>query len=139
MASRKPFQQAVKDFAEKIGADVKDVTRLVALNVANDIVLGTPRDKGRAAASWNVSYGKVDSSVREEGEYSLGGSLAAVSQTLSQVPDGDELAIYISNNLEYIVPLEKGHSKQAPAGMVAIAMRRAREYLRSAANSKRRG
>lgn len=30
--------------------------------------------------------------------------------------------IYVSNSLPYIVPLEFGHSKQAPAGMVRTAI-----------------
>jgi hypothetical protein len=36
------------------------------------------------------------------------------------VRPGDE--IWISNNLPYIVELEKGHSKQAPQGMVALSI-----------------
>ena len=31
-------------------------------------------------------------------------------------------SIWISNNLPYITALEDGHSKQAPAGMVALSL-----------------
>lgn len=39
----------------------------------------------------------------------------------------------IFNNVEYIVPLEYGHSKQSPAGMVRITLKEFQVYLKKAA------
>ncbi len=37
--------------------------------------------------------------------------------------------IWISNNLAYIVALEKGHSRQAPHGMVALSVEEVKNEL----------
>jgi hypothetical protein len=39
---------------------------------------------------------------------------------------------YLVNNLPYIKPLEYGHSKQAPQGMVRISVVRFRQALKKA-------
>lgn len=48
--------------------------------------------------------------------------------------DSGKTITRIYNNVEYIVPLEYGHSKkQAPAGMVRITLRQYKKYIRKAA------
>lgn len=106
----------------------------------SNIVKRTPVDTGRARGNWNVSKGKVDTTVTNKGRKTVKGK--------SIVPDaeGDE-DYFISNNLPYIGTLEyggypdpvkngsydkkkkvyvkkseHGFSKQAPNGMLGVTV-----------------
>jgi hypothetical protein len=118
------FRKALEKAAANIDAEVKDVVRLAALKIEQKAVEKTPVDTGRARASWNVSEEKVDGSVKPEGSYGV--PPATPVGALS-----GEKVIYISNNLPYIVPLEYGHSSQAPKGMAALALAEVMAELRT--------
>ena len=62
-----------------------------------------------------MSEESIDGSVKPEGNYGAPPATAVGALSGKKV-------IYISNNLDYIVPLEYGHSGQAPQGMAAIAL-----------------
>lgn len=85
---------------------------------------GTPRDTGRAANSWHVVVfgGSPAYAYRDNRGRSFDGST-------SQTPARDTQAL-VSTNVEYMLALENGWSKQAPAGFIrrhAKEMRR--EFL----------
>ena len=105
---------ALQKFAAKADADVHDAVRLCAFKIERKVVERTPVDTGRARASWNISEEYANTSVQPEGEY--GPPPPPVGKITGKKP------VHISNNLEYIVPLEYGHSQQAPNGMAAIAV-----------------
>jgi hypothetical protein len=109
------FRNDLEKAAKAIEADVEQVVRLTAAKIEQKVVQRTPVDTGRARASWNMSEESIDSSVKPEGNY--GAPPATPVGALS-----GKKVIYISNNLDYIVPLEYGHSGQAPQGMAAIAL-----------------
>lgn len=82
----------------------------IALALDDKITAGTPVDTGRARANWFVSEGAPRTDTTE-------------STTPEQRPQLTGRApIYVTNSLPYIVPLEFGHSKQAPHGMVRKAL-----------------
>lgn len=60
----------------------------------NQVISGTPIDQGRARAGWS----------------------AAAPPKIGKI-------YKMTNNVEYIIPLEYGHSQQAPQGMVRVAAR----------------
>ena len=123
---------------------VRDTTVAVALELVRNVSLRTPADTGRARASWNIAEGAIDRSVQPE---------AAGDQKIPEKEyDGKGLTgqsvIYVSNSLPYIESLEYGlypedvkrgtwnkrtkkwekrseggFSKQAPTGMLRIAIR----------------
>jgi hypothetical protein len=94
------------------------VTKKIALEALNKVVMRSPVDTGRFRANWNVSFGSPDLAITENkdkpGQETIakGGSLIGSLDRLNQ--------IWISNNLPYANRLENGWSKQAPAGMVAL-------------------
>lgn len=105
------FDADMKRAADVLGYQaVRDVTVALALGLDRRIVQGTPKDTGRAQANWFVSEGRMRTDTTE-----------------SVVPEArpklkGETVIFISNSLPYIVPLEYGHSSQAPQGMVRKAL-----------------
>ena len=94
--------------------------RALALEVVKRIVLRTPVDTGRARGNWNVGVGSPDSgytdNVDEGGWQTISRGHAIIGGS------GPGQIIYITNSLPYILPLEYGSSKQAPAGMVSVTL-----------------
>ena len=113
-----------------IGKQVPDIARAahkkVVLDAHRKLVMKSPVDTGRFRGNWIVSAGGpsgtttalLDGGVR--GQPPGGASSAAA---LSAVGSLAPYSIaYIQNNLPYALRLEHGHSKQAPAGMVALTL-----------------
>jgi hypothetical protein len=113
------FALDLRRFGEKVNGNASRVVRGVALELLRGVVMDTPVDTGRARANWQTTVGSP-----ALGDYDYkGGPGAAANEAISdgtqtiQAVEGDA-AIFLTNNLPYIVLLEEGHSQQAPAGMV---------------------
>lgn len=125
------FKKSVDKFAEKFQVQVQQVVAKTAIDIFSGIVRDTPVDEGRARASWQLTKNAVDPSVAPEdaAPYDVPNAVILGSRLLP-LEEGE--IIYISNNLEYIVPLEEGHSKKAPAGMVARNVARFKNAIEAA-------
>lgn len=116
------FSLQVQRWAERVKLDVQTFTRLVALKVHDRVVERTPVDTGRARASWTIVAGETaDTSVAPEG-FAGGAEAAAAFARQKQASLALANSYVVANNLPYIEALENGHSKQAPAGMAALAV-----------------
>ncbi|MCE0850550.1 HK97 gp10 family phage protein [Pseudomonas asiatica] len=93
--------------------------RVIALAMLNEIVLRSPVDTGRFRGNNIVSVGAP--------VYTSSANVDPTgSETIQQgvrVMTGLEpyTQVFIQNNLPYAVPLEDGHSQQAPAGIYAVS------------------
>ncbi|WP_054882227.1 MULTISPECIES: hypothetical protein [Pseudomonas] len=93
--------------------------RVIALAMLNEIVLRSPVDTGRFRGNNIVSVGAP--------VYTSSANVDPIgSETIQQgvrVMTGLEpyTQVFIQNNLIYAVPLEDGHSQQAPAGIYAVS------------------
>ncbi|HHZ69082.1 MAG TPA: HK97 gp10 family phage protein [Methylococcaceae bacterium] len=94
----------------KIEANVVDriakVPRAASIVIGNRVIKRSPVDTGRFRGNWFTW-------INEESE----GALLPVTKSL-QI--GDTLGF--TNNLPYSLPLEFGHSDQAPSGMVRVSV-----------------
>lgn len=123
MSNLNEFELDLKAFGKSIETDLSIVLKKTALDLFKKIVKKTPRETGRAQASWimsqqipNTSY--VAPKLEKGKKYSI-------SEALSNAKLGDVYPysiIFITNNLEYIEALELGHSSQAPQGMVRMSL-----------------
>jgi len=124
------FSLDVKKFAEKAQKDADAAISKICLDLLSDIVLNTPVDTGRARANWFTSIGAPSTAtVEHEGAQSAAG--VAISRSLDAVASAPRNIFWISNNLPYIYRLEfEQWSKQAPSGMVRLAINRAERKMR---------
>lgn len=118
----------------------KEIVAL-ALNMDANLREDTPVDTGWARANWIPSVGEpalLDSHLKDPNP----GAVMAREQVHSaglnavlgwKVGDGP---IFVTNNVPYIGALNNGHSAQAPAGFVQIALERAVRQTGSAAGNK---
>ena len=131
-ANLQTFSKDLAAFAKKIDVNIGTVTRKVAIDIFSDVVKRTPVDTGRARAGWQVTTGSPGDFVPPLpiGGFSASGPIHRKKADPGHYPpptanfdeiDGTQV-VYIVNNVEYIQALEDGHSKQAPAGMVKLAL-----------------
>lgn len=113
--SLRQFNRVVKSFGDRVPKEkVLVYLKKISLEALKRIVEKTPVDTGRARGGWQVSF-KSPSFGEGGGDPINTGS----SQILGLK---DPVAVFISNNVEYIIYLEDGTSSQAPEGMVALTI-----------------
>ena len=134
------FSRRMKKRANNVSREINRVKRQVALAVDQTVVTSTPVDTGRARSNWIVSLGEPSGEIFEPyAPTSKGGigetanaqaAIAQGEQQINQVQPGQ--AINITNNVEYIKPLNEGSSAQAPAMFVEAAVKVGTEAVKSA-------
>lgn len=115
------FSKRMTALAKTFESNAQDLVVKTALTVHSVVVLGTPVDTGRARGSWLVAINRpADGTAESPGDF---GYVAATTKA-QRVLKGykAEQDVHLTNNLPYIVPLNQGHSQQAPAGFVEDAI-----------------
>lgn len=118
------FSTQLLRLGDFIIGDVNQIIRKSTLDLWSAIVESTPHDTGRAKNNWSIDTRHTQEVYEAGRQY---------SPHMSFNPDINAPVIYIYNNLEYIVPLEEGHSQQAPRGMVAVNLARFTDHFTSEA------
>jgi len=101
----------------------------VTLAAYSGLVRRSPVDTARFRGGWHGSVHTPDLTINPEGQSDSGikqgsgvtGREAANITPALKAKLGED--VYISNNLDYAVPLENGHSPQAPFGVLHITAR----------------
>ena len=136
------FVRTIHAFSGIAGKRLDFIMRKIGFDAFNQVLRRSPVNSGRCRASWRYSLNVIDSSVepKPKTKKSKKGKKGKSKKPTSSVkkgapPTGDQLTkvlavnktvtrksvIRISNSLPYSVRLEKGHSKQAPNGIVGPA------------------
>jgi hypothetical protein len=82
---------------------------------------------GRFRNNWMFSIGSPDGSTTEEVDRSGAKSMARIVNGSIEFKAGN--IAYITNSLPYAIPLEYGHSSQAPNGMVRVTLARFQQIV----------
>lgn len=85
---------------------------------------------GRFRANWHLSIGVVENVTFDEVDPSGAETIAALVAAISDFTAGQ--MVYLINNLPYAIPLEFGHSTQAPSGMVRVTVARFQQIVQEA-------
>lgn len=127
------FALSVKKFVEKTKLKPQLVIKKVAFDMLSTIMQRSPVRTGRFRANWHVTIDAPDDWKTERTDKRGEKTLKKVEGLL----EGADIfeCIYILNNLEYAIPLEYGHSKQAPSGMVRITIKEFEQFLKDALKS----
>ena len=133
------FERAMGEIVRRSGISVETVVLKVALDLHRDFVRLTPVDTGRARAAWTVwldSRGRTppiggrDPQAVAEGKQlgtfreNLPGRSAQSRDLRKRNLKADRPFVEVTNNVFYIIPLEFGWSRQAPAGFARVTVRR---------------
>ena len=93
----------------------------------NGLVAGKDYVGGRFRGNWNFSIGYPDNSFRIHPDPTGEAATARLVNGAIEFKAGD--TAFIVNNLPYAIPLEFGHSTQAPGGMVRITVARFQQIV----------
>lgn len=113
------FKAPIAAFAKLLNLNQETVVRVIAnelwilITAGGRVSPGTPVDTGRARASWIMSEGEPSTAVPPPGQYASPGAPISLS---------GKQAVFIVSNLDYIQPLEEGHSQKAPQGFVRLSI-----------------
>jgi len=118
------FSVQVDKFLKQTGIKLETLTKLTAIKIWTSATVRTPVDTGRARASWNLIRGEdADLTVPPESEFPAPGKHAGTGDKRGKMDTaGSVPAFTVSNNVHYIEYLEEGSSKQAPQGMLKLAI-----------------
>lgn len=93
--------------------------RTISLEILQLVLLAAPVDTGRFKGNNIVSIGAPVYTTLDVVDLSGGETLARGLSAMSGLEPYTQ--VFIQNNLVYAVPLEDGHSKQAPAGIYGVS------------------
>lgn len=130
------FTLQIGEFAAQAKENAQQVVRKVAGDVLAKVVLRTPVDTGRARANWVTTYGNPSTVTRNDTDRTGQAAILKGQATIRRATEGE--TIYILNSLPYAIPLEYGHSKQAPFGMVRLTVTEFQTFVDNAVRSLRK-
>ena len=128
------FAVDIANFAKKANGNADAVTRKTVLDIGTRLVECTPvgdatywKSKpppgyagGHARANWQHSTGAPVVSEVPGIDKDGTGTIGKIAASIPQKAAGQ--VHFITNSVPYIDPLEDGHSRQAPNGMVSITV-----------------
>jgi len=114
------FSEDIKKFNSNTTKAATEIFRGSALTIFGMVVKLTPVKKGTLRSNWQV--GINNAATGEVTDIDRGGNKAikAIKNDTLSAKLGDK--IYLTNNLPYAKEIENGNSKQAPHGMVKVAV-----------------
>lgn len=145
MATPAVAAQRLRELAAKIKPNVLSLQRAAGLAIFQTLMTQTPVDTGRARANWLVGSGSAPAGAvawpvphgthkdplkpNPARKALIGIDAAAGEGVIAGHADGD---LHITNNLPYIQALNDGHSAQAPAGFVELAVQEGNQRIKAA-------
>lgn len=120
------FAIDLRRFGDVTRDQAKLIFQKIVLELDTAIVLGTPVDEGRARGNWFPTINTPSVAVSDRKDKSGASTIAAAQGVATSLDLGD--VAWFANNLPYILPLENGHSGQAPAGMVDLNLNAVAEH-----------
>lgn len=125
------LSNSLRQQAKNIKSNTSLLVRRCATVVIEELAVRTPIDSGRAKSNWIVTLNSPTVARIEPHHFGVLGSTAP--QTIKTVQARAAIVInrfkigdtvIIQNNLDYIDDLEKGSSKQSPAGFIHQSLAR---------------
>lgn len=125
------FAADLKRLCDAAGDKAELVVRKAALDLGGQMVDRSPVDTGRFKSNWMTGIGAMDSSTTTAADPSGQPSRTKLQAQVAGWKPGQ--TIWITNNLPYAYRLEHGYSKQAPGGMVRLAVQNYAQAVAKAA------
>jgi hypothetical protein len=127
MASR--FELDLTNVINRYQGEMDDVVKKINFDLFSRVIMRTPVDTGRARGNWQAGINRMPQGLvdREDPKGGVNGNgtgrstaRAEVQRVTLSMKAGDTGVLV--NHLPYIVELEQGSSRQAPAGMVIASV-----------------
>lgn len=114
------FTQQLERFAGQTLDDMDEVFRRVMIEIGSTVIRLSPVDTGRFRGNWQFTVDQPAAASLNTFDQQGHDTIARLVADVQHLSFGQ--TAYLVNNLLYAIPLEYGHSGQAPAGMVRITL-----------------
>ena len=118
------FAQSLQHAVAMFPDEANTIKRKAALSVLRAVIKRSPVKSGRFRNNWQMSVGRPKMIEVENWQ---GHVPLMDSAVVATVRPGQ--ALWLTNNVPYAMALEAGHSKQAPAGVLAVTLAEVRMGL----------
>lgn len=131
MAGLDVFAKRMSRISVEVEGGVEQAVKDCAVAVARTVINATPVDTGRARSNWTVELDQAFQKLfpahvpGEKGSTATANAEIAIEKAEAAIDQFDickNSSIHISNSLPYIGVLNDGHSAQAPADFVKLAV-----------------
>ena len=116
------FALDLAKFAQQAQEAIDETLQEVVIELGNSLIRMSPVDTGRFRGNWQFSIGAPAGGGLDTTDPSGNEASARIVGDSILFKAGE--TAFIVNNLPYAIPLEYGHSDQAPGGMVRITLAR---------------
>lgn len=114
------FDKDIRKFNKKFDRGAEQVLRRSVLIIFSSVIKRTPVKTGALRANWQLGINEKPTGTVTSGGKVYGSAIGPVKAGTDGAKIGDTL--YLVNNLPYAQVIENGSSKQAPHGMVKLAV-----------------
>lgn len=121
------FALSLAEFAEQAKEAIDSSLREIVIEIGASVIRMSPVDTGRFRGNWQFSIGAPEQGQLDRLDKNGSAATVELVNGAIQFKAGD--TAYIVNNLPYAIPLEYGHSDQAPGGMVRITLERFQQIV----------
>lgn len=121
----KSFKLQWKEITEKLHDTLEKVIVDAAGRTYQEMVDKTPVDSGALRRAWEIDYGQGYLDLASNYQTKFNAETFGIDYTL-----GDE--IWVRNQKRYAERIEYGYSRQAPAGMMRISIKKYKQFLNEA-------
>lgn len=129
------FSAQLQQFAEQTKAKMDAIFQDVVIEIGESIIRLSPVDTGLFKGNWQMTVDTPASGHIENFDKEGSETIAKLVASASRLEAGQ--VAWIVNNLPYAIPLEFGHSQQAPAGVVRVTLARFQEIVAAAVQANR--
>lgn len=121
------FALQLAEFAEQAKDAVDASLREIIIEIGNSLIRMSPVDTGRFRGNWQMTIDAPTASTLSTLDPTGAEATARIAGESILFRAGT--TAFIVNNLPYAIPLEYGHSDQAPGGMVRITQARFQQIV----------
>lgn len=114
------FSRTLEQFRDKALEDMNEVFRRVMIEIGSTVIRLSPVDTGRFKGNWQFTVDAPATASLDNYDKEGHDTVARLVADVQHLTFGQ--TAYLVNNLVYSIPLEYGHSSQAPTGMLRITI-----------------
>lgn len=129
------FSAQIQAFVDQTKEDLEELFRVVVIEVGTSVIKMSPVDTGRFRGEWQFTIDTPAATQNGRVDPTGGAAVAEVVDGALLLQVGQ--TAWLVNLLPYAIPLEYGHSDQAPNGMVRLTVARFQQIVEEAARNLR--
>lgn len=124
------FSAQLGQFSAKTQEKMDAIFQDIVIEIGESVIHLSPVDTGRFRGNWQLTIGAPSMVSLDNYDKQGGKTLTELVQRANELEAGQ--IAFIVNNLIYAIPLEYGHSQQAPSGMVRVTLSRFQQIVNDA-------